>query len=418
MFEIAEHIYQSNIPVQYVFKSGNAKYLVVAFSAFSASDAKIQKAYNHIRTLDDIDCNRLYILDSLGPRGSYYLGEKLNFEFETAVQSLINHFLNIYDISPKNVICIGSSKGGSAALYYAVKYNYGHVIAGAPQTRIGSYVATHCKATADFMIGDDPEGERQAKLDNLIYNLFDKPVVTDMHIFTSENDEQFDSEIKPLTELFKEKNIPCSMHINNDMIGHGAIARFYPLFLRDKVQQIITNIADIKANIKSDREKVTVHADIEYLREPSPDKITYSYIFKSAETEQTFDSEHNEFTFIPEHMGQYTCEVAVHSSLAPVHKQTVGKVTIDKRKFELLGYEFTAKNGNLHFSLKIKAKERLLYAYYLLKDGKILYKSDYGKSTKMSYALDGKGEYTVKYFIRSAEGGRIILDSEPLIYEG
>lgn len=44
-----------------------------------------------------------------------------------------------YQVKLNNVITVGSSKGGYAALYYALKYGFGHAIAGGPQVKLGDF---------------------------------------------------------------------------------------------------------------------------------------------------------------------------------------------------------------------------------------------------------------------------------------
>ena len=62
-------------------------------------------------------------------------------DIETSVVSLISNIMHENNILFKNVISVGSSKGGTAALYYGMKYNYGNIIVGAPQYKIGTYLS-------------------------------------------------------------------------------------------------------------------------------------------------------------------------------------------------------------------------------------------------------------------------------------
>lgn len=131
-----EKIHVSNNGIRYCFKKAkfkNKDKLIVIFSAFSSDRAK----YNYINTLSLFDCNKLYILDDYGSKGSYYLGLNGMLDIETSVVSLISNIMHENNILFKNVISVGSSKGGTAALYYGMKYNYGNIIVGAPQYKIG-----------------------------------------------------------------------------------------------------------------------------------------------------------------------------------------------------------------------------------------------------------------------------------------
>lgn len=237
-----ERIYESNVPIQYVFEKGTAnnEFLVVVFSGFNSADQPLQKTYNYIRTLTEINTNKLFILDSYGPRGCYYLGEKLNGKVESSVQSLITHIARLNNIKQENIICAGSSKGGSAALYYGVKYNYGHVISGAPQTKIADYVTRVCPETTKYMLGKNYTDEMKNRLNQCIFKLFNNPVMTKINIFTSENDWQYKPHILPLADIVNKKNISCNIVIENQMTCHGDIAIFFPEYLKTTVTEIIT----------------------------------------------------------------------------------------------------------------------------------------------------------------------------------
>lgn len=239
--EIIEHTYKSNLPIKYVFSEGksNKDYLVVVFSAFSPEKAEIKHSYNYIRSLQHIDCHRLYILDNYGPRGCYYLGANMDFEVETCVNSLISFFTRKYMISQNNVITVGSSKGGSAALYFGLKYHYGHIIAGAPQTKVADYVLNSAKDTSAYIFGEShPSRESIQKLDRIIFEQLDKEIVSELHLLSSENDSQFNVHIKPFLDLLDQKGIKGHVQINNEIKNHSQIAKHFPYFLQKVLYQL------------------------------------------------------------------------------------------------------------------------------------------------------------------------------------
>lgn len=136
-----EKIYtNSKLPITYLFvPASNIKSdkLIIIFSAFSSIN---RPEYNYIATFSNVNVNRLYILDNYGERGSYYLGCINNFDVEKSVYSLITYILQQYNIDKQNVVCVGSSKGGFAALYYGIKYEFGYVISGEPQIYVAKYL--------------------------------------------------------------------------------------------------------------------------------------------------------------------------------------------------------------------------------------------------------------------------------------
>ena len=53
--------------LKYIYENHSSDKLLVVFSGFAD-----KPVYNYIRTLKDIKCNKLFILDDFGYRGSYY----------------------------------------------------------------------------------------------------------------------------------------------------------------------------------------------------------------------------------------------------------------------------------------------------------------------------------------------------------
>ena len=173
---LSEKRYEENgLELSYVLKPGTSlkNILVVVFSGFIPKDSNIKYPFNYIRSLQDFEANLLFISDSYGPRGCYYLGKEMSFDFEVLVTNLIEKVRADLNVLKKDVICTGSSKGGSAALYFGLKNGYGSVLAGAPQTRIASYILTEDEPTYRFMFGE-PSEEMTRKGDGIIMDLFDE----------------------------------------------------------------------------------------------------------------------------------------------------------------------------------------------------------------------------------------------------
>ena len=208
---IDEKIYKTNCEIKYFFQQAkyDCEHLIVIFSSFNSKTAIQQHSYNYIRALSGFNCHKLFILDSYGPRGSYYLGENMNFEVETSVVSLITYIASKYQILNKNIVSVGSSKGGSAALYYGLKYNFGNIVAGAPQTRIADYILRVTEETAKYMLGETLDNvDRIDKLNNIIFYQFEKEIRSKIYLLTSKNDTQFEPHIVPLLDVIKQKALP------------------------------------------------------------------------------------------------------------------------------------------------------------------------------------------------------------------
>ena len=232
-----EKVHTSLNNIRYVFKKANISNkdkLVVIFSAFSTDIPK----YNYISFLKTIDCNKLFILDDYGQKGSYYLGLDGNMEIETSVISLIMSIMSQNDITLKNVIAVGSSKGGSAALYYGFKYGFGNIIAGAPQYRIGSYLLDlSIKQYALDIFGEISDSKR-IKYDNLIRLNLTNANNTKAKILTSDGDNQYLRVLKPIENEIQRENYKITIEkceINN----HGEISKVYPEYLLTQLENIL-----------------------------------------------------------------------------------------------------------------------------------------------------------------------------------
>ncbi|WP_034765331.1 hypothetical protein [Rossellomorea vietnamensis] len=76
--------------------------------------------------------NFLFISDNNGKHsGQYYLGAYPKREIETITSTIIDKIVRGNGI--KNIITIGSSMGGYAAIYYAIKYNFLGALSVVPQ---------------------------------------------------------------------------------------------------------------------------------------------------------------------------------------------------------------------------------------------------------------------------------------------
>ena len=232
-----EKIHRSISNIRYIFDKAqlnNKNKLIVIFSAFSTNIPK----YNYVYFFKTIDCNKLFILDDYGEKGSYYLGLNGNLEIESSVMSLITKIMSENDIKLKDVIAVGSSKGGSAALYFGFKYRFGNVIAGAPQYRIGSYlIDLSIKDYAKDIFGDLSTKSR-IKYDNIIRLVLNNEKHTHASILTSDGDQQYEKFLKQLE--IENRCLGYGIEFEKCDIGnHGEIAQEFPIYLEKKLNEIL-----------------------------------------------------------------------------------------------------------------------------------------------------------------------------------
>lgn len=239
-----ERIHKSIRNIRYCFEPAkifNKDKLIIIFSAFSKGKPK----YNYIKSLVSIDCNKLYILDDYGEKGCYYLGLNGNLDIETSVMSLLSKIMRENDINFKNIISIGSSKGGSAALYYGIKYNFKEVIVGAPQYKIGSYLSDlSIKQYGIDIFGEINESNR-IKYDNLIRKIVSDDTKTKVSILTSDGDNQYLKLLKDIEYLMDHKGIDFSVD-KCEIEHHNEIATQFPRYAYDKIVKSLNGKGAIK----------------------------------------------------------------------------------------------------------------------------------------------------------------------------
>lgn len=239
-----EKIFYAKQQIKYVFiPTIDCDYLVVGFSGFAPVGSPPK--YNYLRTLENVEVNKLFILDDQGERGSYYLGKNRVFDVEESVLSLIISIADKYNIKHKNIICCGSSKGGYASLYFGIKYGFGHIIAGAPQTYLGNYLKkmSNTATTLEFIAGDKTE-ENVHFLNKLLYDVVDNvKKIPNTYIQVGNGDHHYKGHVLPFVDYLKKRGFECVLDVCNNN-NHGDVS-FYKEFLLDKLIEIIPNLHDV-----------------------------------------------------------------------------------------------------------------------------------------------------------------------------
>jgi hypothetical protein len=205
----------------------DTKHLVVIFSGFSGNG---KPAYNYHNTLSDCPAEVVWILDYFFGGESYYLCAKGQFNIEPIVYGFISSILQELKLEAADCTVLGSSKGGSAAMYYGFKYNFGTIIASVPQFHIGSYVEQDWPYALKHMTsGLSESGVRdiQAKLDYMIAEAIkDSHPKKNVYLVSSLADVQYETEIaNNVKKLRKFDNFNLIM-ANSQMIKqHNQVSR-------------------------------------------------------------------------------------------------------------------------------------------------------------------------------------------------
>lgn len=117
-----------------LYKTGSDT-LMICFQAMPPTNIRL---YNNVKGFSNLPVDRLYISDSWGYRGSYYLYENGELQPFNSTKKLIEKIIN--DGKYKNIYTCGTSKGGSAAIIYGLLIGADYIFSGACQYYIGSYL--------------------------------------------------------------------------------------------------------------------------------------------------------------------------------------------------------------------------------------------------------------------------------------
>ena len=205
---------------------------------FSGFDAAGRQRYNYIRQLEGVAPHRMYVLDNLGERGCYYLGSDRDPYVADAVSEAIEHELARLGLGTEQLVTAGSSKGGSAAIYFGLRFGC-RALAGAPQYYIGDYLTNASAAVAVCrLIAGGAEPEDVAWLDGVLARAIDESAAgASVSVFSSARDEQFESHIQPMIERLESRDVENSLTVGT-YVGHRAIGDEFGPWLREQARLI------------------------------------------------------------------------------------------------------------------------------------------------------------------------------------
>lgn len=116
----------------------NSKKLVIAFSGVDATSSFCRMSYYGLR--EELNANVVHIMDNFGAHGCYLLSIAGDQQIRNAVIGLIRSLQSELGLGNDNTYLVGTSKGATTALAYALMIGGGTVIAGEPQIRLGDFI--------------------------------------------------------------------------------------------------------------------------------------------------------------------------------------------------------------------------------------------------------------------------------------
>lgn len=229
---LKERVYEGRVKYMH-FKRGSEE-LIIVFSGFGGETPR----YNYVSSLLDSPRDLLFIKDSFGYKGSYYLYENRSSMPEKLVSQLINQIVD--GGGYKCLYMLGSSKGGTSAIYYGLKHHANAVFAGACQYLIGSYlnVETHIRIL-EGMMGDNCSQKDVELLDSILPDLIHESSgsKTLIHLLYSKQEHTYDEHIIYLIKDLSDAKIQFITYEEN-FREHGDVFKtFIPLIRNQLVKK-------------------------------------------------------------------------------------------------------------------------------------------------------------------------------------
>lgn len=187
-------------PVEFQFRpaQGDHRHLLVVFSSVGSK-------YGFGNALESVKCNILRIRDHFDDGASYYVARNMDFSVTDSIQALIEDHMRRLRVTREEVTLLGASKGGSAALYYGLKYDYRNIVASTPQYFLGSYSKGHGQL-GDAVLGEGQSDENVATMDAVMPDVLARrtDLKRNIYVVSSPGDYQYEQEVEHYLPALRE----------------------------------------------------------------------------------------------------------------------------------------------------------------------------------------------------------------------
>lgn len=194
--------------------------------------------FNYVSTLRNLDCHRLYLLDNYAENG---LGNYLmRPDVVNQVVSLIRELSAQLRI--RRLVFVGSSKGGSSALFYGFMFPEVTLCIAAPQYFLGDYLwdGIEYRQNLADILQETPTPEGIGELNVRIRRLIEKTEMRphQVYIHYSDSEHTYAEHVQPLLDDLHRHSVPVEEDIAH-YHNHGDLRYYYPSYLRQVIKQII-----------------------------------------------------------------------------------------------------------------------------------------------------------------------------------
>lgn len=233
--------FSGQVPLNYLFQAPDGREVTKLVVVFTAIHGSGDFTYNYKASLDRVGVAALYILDDFGDQGSYYYSDHRSTAIFETVQALIKRIMDDHGLSLVDVATAGSSKGGAAALIHGLALGVGRIFAGAPQTRIGSFVRSVHPNILQFMTGGTTK-EDAGHLDRVISDLIRKASPeTKIKVLVGDADHHLRNHVAPLCLDAAKHGLDMSSMVLPG-VKHSDIGKVFARYLQANTEQWVRGI--------------------------------------------------------------------------------------------------------------------------------------------------------------------------------
>lgn len=220
--------------LRYIFNNNHSDRLVVVFSGFPGNNKPV---YNYMRTLKKVKVDKLFILDDFGYKGSYYLLENGTNRPQLLVQSLIEHIIKLKRGGYFSIEFAGSSKGGTAAIFYGLQFHATAIYAGACQYYIGDYLCIPVFSPIVIgMTGKESSPTIRKELNEIMPRQLKEYAGSNtiIHLLYSKNEHTYKEHIEGLISDLERYNIPF-VEIEEQFANHSEVGKYFSPYLQQSL---------------------------------------------------------------------------------------------------------------------------------------------------------------------------------------
>ena len=229
-FAVNEKTFQGK--VKYLFQRNRSNTLAIVFSGFPGNEKPV---YNYVKTLKNWKADKLFILDDFAYKGSYYWFQNGSNEPLKYVQLLINQIINGGGYN--KIVTLGSSKGGTCAIYFGLTSKADDVYAAACQYYIGQYLNTdEHRRIFQSMMGADAGDAEQKILDSMMPDVLQANAGsrTQIHLMYSKEEHTYQEHISDLIKDLNKNGINHTDKIES-FKEHGEVGKFFIPWIKDSL---------------------------------------------------------------------------------------------------------------------------------------------------------------------------------------